>query len=119
MCRVKGGLNLGVDVVPQTEGKAVVDIIRWDRRDRGNVAFWQPMQIALEKYLSEWDYYLERKLYPWEDIDVLVSNFVSFTNKALCESLKIRQLRPIKTLNWSSEIYRAKVEEKAAFAESF
>jgi len=90
-----------------------IDIIKWDRRDNGNPAFWQPMQLNLENKLQTWDL----KQFSQTDIDTVVEDFNFAINTALSESLRVRTLanKSVKQLNWNPEVFKARCEQKTAY----
>ena len=69
-----------------------VDIIKWVRRDKGDVNYWNPMQRELAISLAEWDMNLANQV-SVSDVDSLVGSFNAHVNTALSKSLTIKKKR--------------------------
>jgi len=121
-CRIKMFRNhVGSDVIisktdttdhDTTDHDNVVDIKKWDRRDRGDLNYWKPMQQQLDKSLATWS-----DRFQCNSIDSLVNDFNESINDALSLSLKVRKNSENKTdhISWNQEIFKCKLDEKVAY----
>ena len=108
-CKIKAEPFFQTEIIAKPQGKKL-DIIKWDRRDHGDPAYWTKMQISLEKNLAKWDLDFESN---GDDIDSLVSSFVFHINEALTESLRIRSKQNSKLLSWPSDVVEESILYKS------
>ena len=111
-------LDLGVYSVPvvpshDSSDDNTLKIMRWDRRDHGNVDYWKPMQYQLEKFLAGWDFQTTAS----NSVDEMVKSFNQSINLALVNSLKVRKQSRTSVMNftWNPDIYNLRCEENAAY----
>jgi len=104
-------------LVQKTDEKLGIElnINKWNRRDGGNAAFWEPMRMELENSLAQWDIDLLNRTNP--SINCITEEFNSSINSALVNSLRIRKrsTSQSKPIFWNPEIFKLTGEEKLSY----
>ena len=92
-----------------------LDIKKWDRRDKGEISYWIPMQQSLEYHLRIWSVNLN--IDGNQPADCLVQSFNNSINSALESSLKVRRIgdSKIKSLEWNNNVFQLRCNEVQAF----
>ena len=90
-----------------------LEIMKWNRRDRGDPNFWIPMQNELEKSLFSWDfsYSANQSL----STDKFVDIFNQHVNSALVNSLPMKKRANTRTFLWDSMLSKLHCSEKQSY----
>ena len=92
-----------------------LEIIKWNRKDRGDPNFWLPMQYELENFLFSWDFcYASDTLLPTDDY---VNVFNQHINLALHNSLPNKGSRTAQQTSffWDSILFKLHCHENQSF----